>query len=279
MGVFGGGQNGSNRKAPRVEGSDVNSVSRAGARNLLAVGDDFGRVRLLNYPCVAPGAPANEQLEAHSNKVACVRFSPDAGDNKWLVSAGGEDRALVQWRLVNEDGDPVGDPVDHETEIEREASAREEWARETLREASGNLREEKEDFERDEVSRGFDDGMSTGGSLEDPLFASGGAEGADLEEDFDEDEVFGALDPTVFGLPGVAEMLHTRRPSTAGPGGPEAYRKQKMDEINAQMDSLLRTARPVPPRRERRSLRERRLRETAQENKVSGEPARCRDGG
>ena len=31
-------------------------------------------------------------------------------------------------------------------------------------------------------------------------------------------------------------------------------------EINAQMDSLLRTARPVPPRRERRSLRERRLR-------------------
>jgi hypothetical protein len=35
----------------------------------------------------------------------------------------------------------------------------------------------------------------------------------------------------------------------------------------------LRTARPVPPRRERRSLRERRLRETAQENKVSGEPA------
>jgi hypothetical protein len=115
--------------------------------------------------------------------------------------------------------------------------------------------------------------MSTGGSLEDPLFASGGAEGADLGEDFDEDGVFGALDPTVFGLPGVAEMLHTRRPSTAGPGGPEAYRKQKMDEINAQMDSLLRTARPVPPRRERRSLRERRLRETAQENKVSGEPA------
>ena len=273
MGVFGGGQNGSNRKAPRVEGSDVNSVSRAGARNLLAVGDDFGRVRLLNYPCVAPGAPANEQLEAHSNKVACVRFSPDAGDNKWLVSAGGEDRALVQWRLVNEDGDPVGDPVDHETEIEREASAREEWARETLREASGNLREEKEGFERDEVSRGFDDGMSTGGSLEETLFASGGAEGADLEEDFDEDEVFGALDPTVFGLPGVAEMLHTRRPSTAGPGGPEAYRKQKMDEINAQMDSLLRTARPVPPRRERRSLRERRLRETAQETRVSGEPA------
>ena len=92
-----------------------------------------------------------------------------------------------------------------------------------------------------------------------------------MGEDFDEDEVFGALDPTVFGLPGVAEMLHTRRPSTAGPGGPEAYRKQKMDEINAQMDSLLRTARPVPPRRERRSLRERRLRETARENKVSGE--------
>ena len=38
------------KPALRVEGTDVNSVSRAGARNLLAVGDDFGRVRLLNYP-------------------------------------------------------------------------------------------------------------------------------------------------------------------------------------------------------------------------------------
>ena len=88
-------------------GTDINSVSRAGARGLVATGDDFGLVRLLHYPSVVPDAPAREQANAHSSHVACVRFSPDSGGNTWLVTAGGGDRGALQWRLVDERGAPL----------------------------------------------------------------------------------------------------------------------------------------------------------------------------
>ena len=110
--------------------------------------------------------------------------------------------------------------------------------------------------------------MSTGGSLDDPLFAPD-AEGVG---DFDEDDVFGRMDLAAFGLPGAAQMLGTSRApaaGTRGADGPEGYRRRKMEEINAQMDQLLRAARPAPPRRERRSMRERRRREEEEERKRS----------
>lgn len=43
------------------DGTDINSVDRShtyGAVPVIACGDDFGAVRLLNYPCTAKGAPA-----------------------------------------------------------------------------------------------------------------------------------------------------------------------------------------------------------------------------
>ena len=83
-----------------LAGNEVNTACRAGARRLLAAGDDFGRVRVLRWPCVAPNAPAAEQTEAHANHVSCVRFSPDEGGNAWLVSTGGKDRGALQWRVV-----------------------------------------------------------------------------------------------------------------------------------------------------------------------------------
>ena len=111
--------------------------------------------------------------------------------------------------------------------------------------------------------------MSTGGSLDDPLFAPD-AEGVG---DFDEDEVFGRMDLAAFGLPGAAQMLGTSRApaaGTRGADGPEGYRRRKMEEINAQMDQLLRAARPAPPRRERRSLRERRRRGEEERKRSEG---------
>jgi hypothetical protein len=122
-----------------VGGDAINSVSRLegvrGEDAVVAVGDDFGRVRVLRYPCVAREAPAVEEIEAHASHVACVRFAPervgrassadddddDAADDDdddarggskrgWkgsagslsgrrLVSAGGADRAALQWFL------------------------------------------------------------------------------------------------------------------------------------------------------------------------------------
>lgn len=56
--------------------------------------DDFGHVRLLNCPSLIEHAPARV-YPGHSSHVMCVRFSPD---DKRVVSVGGKDRAVFQWR-------------------------------------------------------------------------------------------------------------------------------------------------------------------------------------
>ena len=96
MGVF---QNGG------LAGHEVNTACRAGARRLLAAGDDFGRVRVLRWPCVAPNAPAAEQTEAHANHVSCVRFSPTRGERvARLHRREGQRRAPMARRGRNRDG-------------------------------------------------------------------------------------------------------------------------------------------------------------------------------
>ena len=117
MGVF---QNGG------AGGDEINSVSRCdvspndapsrdgsadSAETVVAAGDDFGRVRVFRWPCVAREAPAVEEIETHASHVSCVRFAPEGvasvpgdvpGDkSRWLVSAGGADRAALQWALVS----------------------------------------------------------------------------------------------------------------------------------------------------------------------------------
>jgi microtubule-associated protein-like 6 len=112
MGVFQNGGNG---------GDEINSVSRrdvfsssndgeaiAATETVVAAGDDFGRVRVFRWPCVAREAPAVEEIETHASHVSCVRFAPEevasvpGSDNndRWLVSTGGGDRAVVQWAVV-----------------------------------------------------------------------------------------------------------------------------------------------------------------------------------
>ena len=52
------------------------------------------RVKLFNYPVVCEDAPSRAYC-GHSSHVMGVRFS---ADDKYVVSAGGKDRALLQWR-------------------------------------------------------------------------------------------------------------------------------------------------------------------------------------
>ena len=108
MGVF---QNGG------AGGDEINSVSRRdvfssrdgdAATTVVAAGDDFGRVRVFRWPCVAREAPAVEEIETHASHVSCVRFAPeevasvpgDDTNDRWLVSTGGGDRAALQWAVV-----------------------------------------------------------------------------------------------------------------------------------------------------------------------------------
>ena len=75
----------------------INSVDRNhiyGEVPVLATGDEFGVIRLYNYPCVHEGA-AEKTYVAHSASVRALQFSHD---DAYMVSVGGQDRAVCVWK-------------------------------------------------------------------------------------------------------------------------------------------------------------------------------------
>lgn len=80
-----------------MDGTDINSVDRSHNSSLVAAADDFGRVRVFNYPCTTKGAAFVEAL-GHSSHVMGVRFSAD--DNT-IFTAGGNDRAILQFGVAS----------------------------------------------------------------------------------------------------------------------------------------------------------------------------------
>ncbi|PIK34377.1 putative echinoderm microtubule-associated protein-like 6 [Apostichopus japonicus] len=70
-----------------TEKADVNCADVSGNTNAVATGDDFGFVKLFDFPC--PGKYATHQkYVGHSAHVTNVRFTYD---DRHLVSAGGDD--------------------------------------------------------------------------------------------------------------------------------------------------------------------------------------------
>ena len=76
------------------DGTDVNSVARSHCERYVATADDSGYVSLLNYSCVVEDAPGHVHA-GHSSHVMCVRWS---ADDRFVMTAGGRDRALFMWR-------------------------------------------------------------------------------------------------------------------------------------------------------------------------------------
>uniref|UniRef100_H3DIX5 EMAP like 1 n=1 Tax=Tetraodon nigroviridis TaxID=99883 RepID=H3DIX5_TETNG len=78
------------------DGTDVNAVCRSHDKSLLATGDDFGKVHLFSYPCSQFRAPSH-LYNGHSSHVTNVSFLQD---DSFLVSVGGKDMSVMQWRIV-----------------------------------------------------------------------------------------------------------------------------------------------------------------------------------
>ncbi|XP_056424139.1 echinoderm microtubule-associated protein-like 4 isoform X3 [Hyla sarda] len=78
------------------DGTDINALVRSHNRKVIALADDFCKVHLFQYPCSKPKAPSHK-YSAHSSHVTNVSFTHN--DNH-LISTGGKDMSIIQWRLI-----------------------------------------------------------------------------------------------------------------------------------------------------------------------------------
>ncbi|XP_061645666.1 echinoderm microtubule-associated protein-like 4 isoform X2 [Phyllopteryx taeniolatus] len=86
------------------DGTDINAVIRSHNRKVLALADDFCKVHLFSYPCATPKAPSHK-YSAHSSHVTNVSF---LFDDSHLISTGGKDTSILQWRLIDKSGPATG---------------------------------------------------------------------------------------------------------------------------------------------------------------------------
>ncbi|KAJ3613096.1 hypothetical protein NHX12_019352 [Muraenolepis orangiensis] len=78
------------------DGTDINAVCSSNKKSLLATGDDFGKVHLFSFPCSQFRAPSHA-YGGHSSHVTNVNF---LYDDSFLVSTGGKDMSVMQWRII-----------------------------------------------------------------------------------------------------------------------------------------------------------------------------------
>ncbi|XP_065052263.1 echinoderm microtubule-associated protein-like 2 isoform X3 [Rhopilema esculentum] len=78
-----------------ADGTDINACCRSNNQEYVVTGDDFGQVNFFNFPSTKPKADS-QRCVGHSSHVTCVRFMYD--DNR-MISVGGKDSAVMQWRI------------------------------------------------------------------------------------------------------------------------------------------------------------------------------------
>ncbi|GMI62848.1 hypothetical protein ScalyP_jg9779 [Parmales sp. scaly parma] len=78
------------------DGTDVNALHVNTQGDMCVTADDFGEVKLFNFPCVVEDA-AFRAYKGHSSFVNNVSFI--AGDNH-VVSCGSADMSVMQWKFV-----------------------------------------------------------------------------------------------------------------------------------------------------------------------------------
>lgn len=83
-----------------MDGTDINSVDRSKSvydqgMKLLVSGDDKGKVRLLEYPCVVKNSQGVIG-RGHSSHVTSVLFN---NNDEYVISSGGEDQTILQWKV------------------------------------------------------------------------------------------------------------------------------------------------------------------------------------
>lgn len=98
---------------PCSDGSDINCVDRTKKGDVLATGDDFGKVKLFKYPCAKEKANCNK-YGGHAAHVTNVRFN---AKNDYLISTGGGEKSIFQWKYS---GGTAEDPEEDHQQMANE---------------------------------------------------------------------------------------------------------------------------------------------------------------
>lgn len=85
---------------PHSDGTDINGVDRSRGPHpdgyeLVATADDFSKVKVFRYPSMVEDSSYIEK-GGHSSHVTNVKFT---NDDKHLISIGGNDMSVFQWRI------------------------------------------------------------------------------------------------------------------------------------------------------------------------------------
>ncbi|XP_070398899.1 echinoderm microtubule-associated protein-like 4 isoform X3 [Nothobranchius furzeri] len=89
------------------DGTDINALERSHNRRVIALADDFCKVHLFAYPCSKPKAPSHK-YSAHSSHVTNVSF---LYNDSHLISTGGKDTSIMQWRLIGKSSPSLADGI------------------------------------------------------------------------------------------------------------------------------------------------------------------------
>ncbi|OPL07211.1 hypothetical protein AM593_06715, partial [Mytilus galloprovincialis] len=76
--------------------NDINASDANYSSEVIVTGDDFGLVKLFKFPSLKKGAKFRKYI-GHSAHVTNVRFSHDRNR---VISTGGADHAVFQWRFL-----------------------------------------------------------------------------------------------------------------------------------------------------------------------------------
>lgn len=80
-----------------MDGTDINDCCISGDGKFIAAGDDFGHVRIHNFPVAAP--EPNKAYSGHAEHVIGIQFT---SNDQYLVSCGGADMAIFQWKVIKQ---------------------------------------------------------------------------------------------------------------------------------------------------------------------------------
>jgi hypothetical protein len=116
QGIWSESENGSDVNAVAISGKPEAQLT-PGKGNVVVSGDDNGQVNLYTYPVIQKKPPV-KKYRGHSAHVYSLSFTPN---DKYLITSGAGDLALIQWRF-KKPGEPDEDP---EEEAQPEAATEE----------------------------------------------------------------------------------------------------------------------------------------------------------